>query len=272
MARKNRSKGRSVAVDFSEAGTGRIKEEGDYLIKPIKIELEEGEKAQYLAWEYEVTEGKHKGATLYNNTSLSAKSLWALRDVLEAHSINAPEKAMDLDLDDIIENAEIAGCCVELETFQGKKKARITDIFAAEDVDSSDEDDDSDDDDDGEELPTEEEVNDMDLDELEECVDDNDLNVDLDDATGKGKKKLAAQRQMVIDALEKEDDEEDDEENEDEEDESYTKDAIMEMKAKELEAVVEEHELDVELEGKIKAKRKTVIAALEEEDLLVEED
>lgn len=242
---------RKVKVDFSEAGAGRIKEEGDYLIKPVKIELEEGDKAQYLAWEYEVTEGDHKGATLYNNTSLSAKSLWALRDVLEAHGIDAPEEAMNLDLDKILKDAEVAGCCVELETFQGKKKARITDIFSAEDVDS-DSSEESD-------LPGEDEINEMDLDELEECVDDNDLDVDLEEAKGKGKKKLKAQRQMVIDAL-------------DEEGDGYTKEAIMEMKAKELEEVVEENDLGIELEGKVKAKRKQVIEALEENDLLVEDD
>jgi len=264
--RKGKKKGRVVSVDFSQAGT-RIKEEGDYYLKPVAIELEEGDKAQYLAWEYDVSKSKKmkNAGTLYNNTSLSLKSLGFLADILEAHGIDIPDEAADLDLDDIIENAEVAGCCVELETFQGKKRAKITDIFSADDVDleagGDDGDDKSDKGDSGDEPPDEDEVMEMDEDELEECVDDHDLDLDpeLEDIKGKGKKKLAKQRAAVWEAIEAAGGD------------GYTKDDIMEMSSKELEEVVKDEELEVELEGKVKQKRKQLIEALEEEDLLVEE-
>lgn len=269
MAKKKAKGKRKVKVDFSGATTRKVIPEGtEVLINPVELELKDGEKAQYISWKYEVTEGKYKGQELYNNTSLAENSLWNLRGVLEAHGIEVPEKKTDLDLDKILKEAEPAGAVIDNDTYQGKKKSVIGDIFDPEALEGNDgEDDGEEGGDDDDDTPDEDAINEMDEDELEEVVEEHDLEINLDDAKGKGKKKLAAQRKMVIEALEEEGDDGDGDD-----DDTYTKDAIMDMKSKELKEVAEKHDLDVDFTGKVKKDRKAVIEALEEEELLEEDE
>lgn len=263
MAKKSK-KAAVIKVDFTDVEVSKKCPEGDHIIAPLEVTQEKGDAASYLKWKYEVTEGKGKGCILYNNTSLSPKSLWALRTVLEAHGLEVPDGVMKLDLGNIIKDAEPAGCTVDHDTYQGKKQSRITDIFEAGDVGDGEEDD-GDGEEEGDEAPTEDEINEMDEDELEEVVDDHDLDIELDDAKGKGKKKLAAQRKMVIEALDSEEEEE-----EEEEDETYSKKDVKKMDEEALEELIEKHDLDVDLEDhdKLKDKRGAVIDALDDEDLL----
>jgi hypothetical protein len=91
---------------------------------------------------------------------------------------------------------------------------------------------------------------------LEEVIDDFDLDVDLDDLKGIRKK-----RDAVIEALEEENGKEGNADG-------YEEDAVKKMSSDELEESVEKHDLDVDLTGKVRADRKKVIEALEDEDLL----
>ena len=103
----------------------------------------------------------------------------------------------------------------------------------------------------------------MSADELAELVDEHDLDVDLEEIES-----LKKMRKAVVEALEG--DGEKDEEGK--ENEKYTADQIDEMSTKELEEVVEKHELEVELEGSTKTKRRKVKKALEENDLMEEDE
>ena len=171
---------------------------------------------------------------------------------------------MDLDFDELI-GLEL-GLVVEHEEYQGKNRAKVV---AFTPVSDGDEDGDvtvNDDSGDDDEKYTEESVNEMDAEELDELVEKHELEV-------KKLKKIDKYRAAVIAALEEADliGEEDAGDDGDAGD-GYTKDEINEMDADELGEVVEKHELDVKPMKKIAKYREAVIEALEEEDLIKEDD
>lgn len=217
----------------------------DLDLKEIAEEIGEDE------WDLTVTHTM-KGDKVYTNVSVFERDGDSGgEDKPDEDEVNA------MDVDELEECIDDHSLDVDLDGAKGKGKNKL----AAQRqmvIDALDSDEEEDSEDSGEDKPDDDEVNAMDLEELEEVVDDHDLEVELDEAKGKGKKKLANQRAMVIEALD----------SEGEEDETYSKDDINAMKAKELEQVVEDAELGIELEGKVKAKRKAVIAALEEAELL----
>lgn len=262
MARKKKK----ISVDFSGIETRKRVPSGDYVIGPREITEEKGEKAKYLAWQFEVKKGPCKGGTLFYNTSEAPNALWNLKNVLESMEIEVPDGVMDLDLKQIINDEPTCGCTVELGTFEGKPQSRIVDIFPADQVEEIEEDDDDSDDDD--DKVTSDDITEMSAEELEEIIDDKDLDVDLDDY-----KSLKKKRKAVAEALEEPDEGEDDDDDDDsDDDEKYSGDEINLMKKKEIKEIIKKHELDVELTGKIRKDRKLVIEALEEEDLMEEED
>lgn len=125
---------------------------------------------------------------------------------------------------------------------------------------------------------TEEEINEMDADELAEVIEENDLKV-------RKVKKLATMRAKVITALEEagligesEDDADEDEGEEGEEGDLYTESEVMEMSAAELDALNKEEELEVDKPKRatkgvgLKKYREAIVEALEEAELLDEED
>lgn len=110
---------------------------------------------------------------------------------------------------------------------------------------------------------TEDEINEMDADELVEVVEAHDLDVNL-----KKIKKLSKKHEAIIEALT--------EENLMGDDEGYTEDEINDMKGRELEELLEKHDLEDEVDlskiKKLPKKCAAVIKVLEKADLIVEED
>lgn len=252
MARKN--KNRSVKVDMTGVTTTKRVPEDDYSIVVDKIEKTKSTAGHpTLAWEFLIDKGKYEGSRLYYNTSLQPQALWNLRGVLESLGQKIPDSTMDLDLDELQEIDTPVGCTVEHEVYDGKKKARIIDIFSL-DEDNDDGDSESTD------KPPNAEVKKMDEDELEEVINDHDLDVDLDDISGIKKKRTA-----VIEALSGDDGDKDNKDDGDKNDKP-SDDEVKEMDEDELETVIDEHDLDVDLDDfkGIKKKRKAVIDALEE--------
>lgn len=150
MARKKSSKG-NVKVDLSGVESSRKAiPEGNYTVSvnDAKIETSSKSSADYIAFEFEVIEGDHKGAKLFHNCSLQPQALFNLKNVLEALGFTIPKKAFDLDL------SELLGleCEVEVghETYDGKKRARIVEFINPDEEDEDDEDEDEDDEDEDE--------------------------------------------------------------------------------------------------------------------------
>ncbi len=274
MAKSKKSKTIKVNMEGVEA---RVTiPEDDYAVKPVGATLEDGDKAQYIAWELEITEGEYEGKKLYTNTSLSENALWRLRTMLEAMGVEVPDGVMEIDLEEILKDEPEFGVTVAHEDYEGRPRAQVVECFPAKDAEeekgskkggkdkeeekSSKKDKKGGKDKEEEEKPDEDAINEMDEDELEEVVDNFDLDVDLDDH-----KKLKDKRKAVIKALEDAGDEDDKDEDDKK---SYDEDSINEMGTKELQKIVDEADLGIELDGSTKSKRRAVIKALKKKGLL----
>lgn len=255
MAIKNKRKGKggdSVNVDLSgvEASRKAIPE-GTYEVVVNKAEQKNSRDGNpMISFEFEVSEGTHKGAKLFENCSLQPQALFKLKSVLLALGMDIPNKAFDLNLKDLIGLT----CEVEVghETYEGKKRARILEYNNPEDSDE-----DGDEGEDSESL--EDRLLDMEKDELK------DLAFELDIPK---KKVLAAKKvQDLVDLILKEAEEDDilellgDEEGSDDDDEDDETD-YSEMSLSELKAECKDRGLKV----KKGMEKEDLIELLEEDD------
>lgn len=224
MATRSRRRrgGGDLTVDFSGVETfGRIHEDGDYRFKVIEVTQEPGNNDDYLRW---VLEDVEDGGRVYNNTSLSKQSLWNLAAFLTALGVEVPDSELELDLESYAD-LEVMGS-VEMESYEGKKRPRLVDFWPVEEDKKGgkssrgkkDEDDEkpargrrrssAKDEEpeerssrrgakDEEEALTQDAINDMGEDELEDLIKENKLDVDLRDFST-----LRKMRAAVIDAAE----------------------------------------------------------------------
>lgn len=126
-----KKKSNSLRIDLSGV-EGRVNfTEGDHLLEVMEVTQEEGTKAAYISWKFKATEDDESaGAIVYNNTSLSEQSLWNLRTLLEALGVEIPDSEMEIDLDELV-GLQVMGT-IEMETYEGKKRPRLADFWAAE--------------------------------------------------------------------------------------------------------------------------------------------
>lgn len=178
-----------------------------------------------IAFEFEVAEGAHKGAKLYENCSLQPQALFKLKSVLLALGMNIPNKAFDLNLRDLVGLT----CEVEVghEVYEGKKRARILQYNdpGETQVDDSDEDD---------EESVEDKLQDLDFDELKDLAKDLDISASDIKKAKKAKALIdlimdSADEDDILEALGEDSDDEDDEE--DDEDQDYSEMSLAELKA-----------------------------------------
>lgn len=228
MATKSR-KGRSsssVNVDLSgvEASRKAIPE-GTYEVVVNEANQKSSRDGNpMISFEFEVTEGAHKGAKLYENCSLQPQALFKLKSVLLALGMDIPNKAFDLNLRDLIGLT----CEVEVghEVYEGKKRARILQYNDPEESQEEDSDD-------GEES-VEDKLSELDFDELKDLAKD----LDLSPSDIKKAKKSKALIDLIMDSSDEddilealgEDSDEEDEEDEDE-DQDYSEMSLSELKA-----------------------------------------
>lgn len=223
MARTSRSKAKKAVVNVNFEGveaSGKVSE-GRHLLTvdgAPEVKTSEGSGNDYINWKF-----KAPGGVIYHTTSLQPQALWNLRNVLESLGLEVEESAMDLDLSEM--DGLTCGGEVEHETYQGKKRPRLIDIFPAEELEEAEEDE--------EEAPkpaakgkskkaepepepeeddlTYAEVQEMDKDELVELAEENDIKL-----TVKHKKNLSVLRDHICAELNLEEEEEEDEEDEEE--------------------------------------------------------
>lgn len=264
MAIRNKRRGRegsSVNLDLSGVEVSRKAiPEGTYAVVVNKAELTKSREGNnMIKMEFEVTEGPHKGAKLFENCSLQPQALFKLKSVMLALGMDIPNGSFDLDTNDLVG----LNCEVEVghETYEGKKRARILEYINAEEADEEEEDsDDSEDEDDEDEEDLEEKLEEMSKDELK------DLALELDIPK---KKVLAAKKaKALIDLILDEADEEelmallDGENDEDEEDEDDEETDYSEMSPSELKAECKDRGLKV----KKGMSKEDLIEMLEEDD------
>lgn len=259
---------RVVNLNMKDVSVGGVIPEGEYIVTVDEVSAEESQQGnQYLKWVFKVIDGPQKNSKIYHNTSLLPQSLFNLKNLLIALGVPVPDKAFQLNLD------ECEGCncgvTVTHETYDGKKRSRVTDVFPLDAADMES------DEDEGEEVDLEE----MSLEELIEFADENDIKL-----TAKQKKRKSAALAAIQDALgdDEEEEEEADEEAEDydtesedeadDEEEDEEEPALEDMDLDQLVEFAEENE--IKLTAKQKKRKSAALAAIQEalDDTDEEED
>lgn len=182
---------KKVKVDFGgvesrggKKGSGGRKhyKAGDYAVKVKKVvagksggDGDEGKPR--LEVMYVFTTGKLKGNEIRDDLYLTEKSLWRLRQALEAMKIKVPNKAVNLDIDTM--RGKTCAITIEDEEYESKLYSKVVDTFLLSELEDDEADEDEDDDD---EEDDEDEADDEDDDEDDDEEEDEDLEeVDLDD-------------------------------------------------------------------------------------------
>lgn len=241
---------RVVNLNMKDVSVSGVIPEGEYAVTVDEVSVEESQQGnQYLKWVFKVLDGKQKGSKIYHNTSLLPQSLFNLKNLLIALGVPVPDKAFQLNLDE----CEGCNCGVTIthETYDGKKRSRVTDVFPLDSAEVED-------DDDSEDVDLEE----MSLEELIEFAEENDIKL-----TAKQKKRKSAALEAIQEAIGDEDEEEEaeDEEVEDNSDDEAEEDDDVELEDMSLEQLVEfAEENDIKLTAKQKKRKSAALAAIQE--------
>lgn len=231
MATKSR-KGRSsssVNVDLSgvEASRKAIPEGTYEVVVNEATQKNSRDGNPMIAFEFEVTEGAHKGAKLYENCSLQPQALFKLKSVLLALGMDIPNKAFDLNLRDLVGLT----CEVEVghEVYEGKKRARILQYNDPEETQDEE-------DGDEEEESVEDKLSELDFDELKDLAKDLDISASDIKRAKKAKALIdlimdSADEDDILEALGEDSEEEEEEEDDDDEDQDYSEMSLSELKA-----------------------------------------
>lgn len=241
---------RVLNLNMKDVSVGGVIPEGEYAVTVDEVSVEESQQGnQYLKWVFKVLDGKQKGSKIYHNTSLLPQALFNLKNLLIALGVPVPDKAFQLNLDE----CEGCNCGVTIthETYDGKKRSRVTDVFPLDSAEVED-------DDDSEDVDLEE----MSLEELIEFAEENDIKL-----TAKQKKRKSAALEAIQEALGDEDDEEEaeDEAVEDDSDDEAEEEDDVDLEDMSLEQLVEfAEENDIKLTAKQKKRKSAALAAIQE--------
>lgn len=303
VARRSKAKTGTVKVNFKGVESRKTPKEGDYIVEVLEANSGKSSSGNdQIEFVLEIAKGEFKGVKLWFYCPLQENSLWKLHAFLTALGEDVPEDEMDIDLGDLV-GKQCVGV-LSHETYNGKKRAKMTDFDTLENYSGGDEKEEDDEDDKkskrskGKKTEDKEPakgkgkkkaepakllksaVNKMDRDELIELIESYDLD-DVDPKSKTLKKDDEALLAAVLEALEEEDLLEDDtkkskgkEKGKKEKTKKYSSDDIEDMDEDELEAVIKKHSLDVDLDDfkKLSKKQAAVIDALEGEDLMEADD
>lgn len=100
--------------------------EGTYEAKVIGCEHGESRRSgdDLIDWKFEITEGPYAGKSITHKTSLGEKSLWKLKQLLEALNYDIPEDDFDLDPDEVMDS-ELALQIAD-RTYENDKGVAVT--------------------------------------------------------------------------------------------------------------------------------------------------
>jgi hypothetical protein len=129
---------RAISIDFTgvEVGMTSVKvPEGDYGFKITKVTQKKSDAGnQCLVFGLKAIKGPVGGIgkTIPHNCTLTAKSLWNLRNLLEATGKQVPSKAVKIDLDKLV-GLTLAGTVIDDE-YDGKPKSTVSAFFPLADL------------------------------------------------------------------------------------------------------------------------------------------
>jgi len=264
MARARKSKSSSVKVNFKGVESRKTPPEGDYKMKVLEAKSgKSGNGNDQIEFVCEITAGEYKGVKGYLYCPLAENSLWKLHAFLTALGEEVEEDEMDIDLPELVDK-EFMGVMTH-EVYNGKKRAKLTDFDSLENYDGDDDDEDekpskkskskkgkkSKDDEDEDEKPSKKSKS-----KKSSKKDDDDEDDDDDEPKSKkGKGKSGGKKSKK---------------------KTYSMDEVEDMDEDELEELLEEAGLDDEVDlddyKNLKKKVVAVLEALEEADLLEDDD
>lgn len=241
---------RELTVSLGDVEARVLVPEGDYAVEVKEVNMKTGSDSgeNYLEWKLGIAEeGDLKGQTVYHNTSLQPQALFNLKNLLVSAGVKVPKSAMKLNLDEM--EGLTFGVSIAHELYDGKKKARVVDIFPLQDEEE-----------DGKSDGEEEEVDleSMGLKGLLAYAEENDI--DLSDLSAKDKKNEKKVREAIEAALEEEDEDGEEEGEEEEIDfDSMDLDELLEF--------AKDNKIKLTAKEKKTASRarKAIMAAVEEE-------
>lgn len=316
MARSKKAAKGSVKVNFKGVESRRTPPEGDYPCQVLEatngVSSNKNDQIEFVA---EISKGEYKGVKLYLQCPLLENSLWKLHAFLTALGVDVPEDEIDIDLSELV-GEDFMGVITH-ETYNGKKRAKLTDFDTIDNYSGDADDDDKKGKKGGKKAKAEDDdkksskkagkkdkkepekvkksdVEDMDRDELEELIEEHKLDVDADDKKLKKDDKLLA---AVLEALEEEDlleaekksskkgddkkaskkdDKKADKKGGKKKSTKLSRSDVEDMDEEELQELLEKHDLEDEVDldeyKKLPKKVAAVIDALEEADLIEDDD
>lgn len=234
-----------IKINWEEAEGGKfIKQPGEYIVKLAEAELEsDDENRQYIEWTAKVTRGNNVGATIRFKNYITPKTLWRLRDLLNAIDYPITESVQDLDLDDIIKReVEFA---IEVENGNERPDGKgyymqVSDYMPYTDYEET-------------KKNYSQDKSDDELDEMEKEIDRLGLDLDLDDydtieekraAFNKAKKKATEKSEKKGTV--------------------YTREMLDDLGSVELDKIAEEIGLEIDEDASPRSKRRSLIQALKE--------
>lgn len=142
MARAARGAAKtSVRVNFKDVESRKTPTEGDYILEILEANsTKSGAGNDQIEFVLEVAKGEYKGTKLWFYCPLDEKSLWKLHAFLTALGEDVPQDNFDIDLPELI-GKQVVGVLTH-ETYQGRKRAKMTDFDSVKNYTGKDNDDD----------------------------------------------------------------------------------------------------------------------------------
>lgn len=227
---KSRPPAGVIRVDFSKVKDGgRVRvPEGDYVVKVKAVKQDTSQSGNpMLVWTFTGVDGKLKGRDIIDRTTLTEKSLWKLRDLLEAMGVKVPKRVVDIPVKKLI--GKELGVTLFDDEYENRISSKVGDYISPEAV--GDEPDDEEDVDEPESDGLEE----MDRSELKAYIKENSLDVTV-------RKSMSDDdiREAITEA-------QGEEESEDEEEEEDEDDGLDEMDRTALKSHIKSNDLDVKV-------------------------
>lgn len=124
-----------VTIDFSDVADFQALPKGDYPVMVESVELRQSQTSDnpYLNFSLRVTEGEYSNRVLFMINSLSAKSLWRLKETLRALGFEGDKVEITTDPDtNLVIEPELVGLAaiasVSQEPYEGRIQNRVQNL------------------------------------------------------------------------------------------------------------------------------------------------
>lgn len=131
----------SVKVNFKGVESRKTPPEGDYVVEVLEaVAGKSDNKNDQIEFTLEIAKGDYKGTKLWLYCPLLENSLWKLHAFLSALGVEVPEEEMDIDLSELV-GKQCVGVITH-DTYNGKKRAKMTDFDSIDNYKGGDADED----------------------------------------------------------------------------------------------------------------------------------